>query len=55
MFDGRLPAGFGVPTPKDDSALTDDEDPLEDGASDLFDEAPMAIEPGPEEGNSEAA
>jgi segregation and condensation protein B len=51
MFDGRLPQGFGVPTPKDDPALTDDEDPLEGGEGDLFDETAVAI---PEEG-SEAA
>lgn len=31
LFDGRLPQGFGVPAPRDDSALTEDEDPLEDG------------------------
>jgi len=38
LFDGRLPQGFGVPTPNDSSALTDDEDPLEDGdaPADLF-------------------
>ena len=38
MFDGRLPPGFGVPTPKDDSALAEDEDPLEGGDADLFEE-----------------
>ena len=38
MFDGRLPPGFGMPTPKDDLALTEDEDPLEDGEADLFDD-----------------
>ncbi|MBL8587002.1 MAG: SMC-Scp complex subunit ScpB [Methylobacteriaceae bacterium] len=31
LFDGRLPPGFGVPAPSDDDALSDDEDPLEDG------------------------
>ncbi|RFB81037.1 SMC-Scp complex subunit ScpB [Methylovirgula sp. 4M-Z18] len=35
LLDGRLPPGFGVPAPRDDSALTEDEEPLE-GA--LFDE-----------------
>ena len=30
LFDGRLPPGFGVPQPRDDSALTEDEDPLGD-------------------------
>ena len=44
MFDGRLPEGFGVPQPRDGEALTEDEDPLEDGAIDLFDE--QALVPG---------
>jgi segregation and condensation protein B len=44
MFDGRLPEGFGVPQPRDGAELTEDEDPLEDGAIDLFDE--QAITPG---------
>jgi len=35
LFDGRLPAGFSVPLPSDDSALRDDEDPLEPGDLDL--------------------
>jgi segregation and condensation protein B len=45
LFDGTLPKGFGVPRPRDDSGLTEDEDPLEDGAADLFDEqgAPLAL------------
>jgi segregation and condensation protein B len=30
LFDGRLPKGFGVPQPRDDSALMDDEEPLGD-------------------------
>ncbi len=42
MFDGRLPEGFGVPQPRDGDALTEDEDPLEDGAVDLFDDQPLA-------------
>jgi segregation and condensation protein B len=29
LLDGRLPPGFNVPTPNDDSALTQDEDPLD--------------------------
>jgi segregation and condensation protein B len=29
MFDGKLPAGFGVPMPSDDARLAEDEDPLE--------------------------
>ncbi len=43
LFEGTLPKGFGVPKPRDDSALADDEDPLEDGAADLFDTAPLAV------------
>ncbi|MBX9741534.1 MAG: SMC-Scp complex subunit ScpB [Beijerinckiaceae bacterium] len=35
LFDGRLPQGFGVPSPNDDPDLTDSEDPLDD---DLFTE-----------------
>ena len=31
----RLPPGFAVPTPSDDPALRDDEDPLEPGDLDL--------------------
>ncbi len=38
LFDGRLPPGFGVPTPSDDPALTADEDPLD---GDLFDDLPL--------------
>ncbi len=35
LFDGRLPAGFGVPQPSDSDALRADEDPLgDDGAED---------------------
>ena len=37
LFDGRLPKGFGVPQPRDDSALSEDEEPLETG----FDEGPL--------------
>ncbi|MDB5544202.1 MAG: scpB [Hyphomicrobiales bacterium] len=36
LFDGRLPAGFGVPTPNDSAELTDSEDPLEGDSDDLF-------------------
>ena len=35
LFDGRLPAGFSVPLPSDDTALREDEDPLEPGDLDL--------------------
>jgi segregation and condensation protein B len=30
LFDGRLPKGFGVPQPRDDADLTEDEEPLGD-------------------------
>ncbi len=30
LFDGKLPAGFGVPQPDDDSALRPDEEPLDE-------------------------
>ncbi|WP_442969825.1 SMC-Scp complex subunit ScpB [Roseibium sp. Sym1] len=36
LLDSAVPASFLVPTPNDDSALTEEEDPLEDGS--LFDE-----------------
>lgn len=36
LLDSAIPASFMVPTPNDDSALTEEEDPLEDGS--LFDE-----------------
>lgn len=36
LFDGRLPAGFGIPQPRDDSALRDDEEPLDGTPEDLF-------------------
>ena len=35
LLDGRLPPGFSVPTPSDDPALREDEDPLEPGDLDL--------------------
>jgi segregation and condensation protein B len=35
LFDGRLPPGFSVPMPSDDTALREDEDPLEPGDLDL--------------------
>jgi len=35
LLDGRLPPGFSVPVPSDDSALREDEDPLEPGDLDL--------------------
>ena len=38
LFDGRLPKGFGLPRPSDDSALTPDEEPLE-----TFDEGPAGL------------
>lgn len=36
LLDSAVPASFMVPTPNDEMALTDDEDPLEDGS--LFDD-----------------
>lgn len=44
LFDGRLPKGFGVPTPSDDPQLREDEDPL--GEGELFEE--LEGEPGEE-------
>jgi segregation and condensation protein B len=35
LFDGRLPPGFSVPVPSDDTALRDDEEPLDPGDLDL--------------------
>jgi segregation and condensation protein B len=35
LLDGRLPPGFTLPTPSDDPALRDDEEPLEPGDLDL--------------------
>ena len=35
LLDGRLPPGFSVPAPTDDTTLRDDEDPLEPGDLDL--------------------
>ncbi len=57
LFDGRLPPGFGVPQPRDDSALQDDEDPLEDNVSpsDLFAEEQAAAEQQGETAGAESA
>jgi segregation and condensation protein B len=35
FLEGRLPSGFSVPMPSDDSALRDDEEPLEEEGLDL--------------------
>jgi segregation and condensation protein B len=35
LLDGRIPAGFAVPLPSDDTALREDEDPLDPGDLDL--------------------
>jgi segregation and condensation protein B len=35
LLDSRLPSGFNVPTPSDDPALREDEDPLEEGDLEL--------------------
>src|SRR3954465_3493063 len=50
LLDGRMPAGFSVPMPSDDSALREDEDPLEDGDSLALLLAPAA-EPDRDDGN----
>ncbi len=44
LLDSRLPGGFTVPTPSDDPALREDEDPLEPGELDLA----LAPAPDPE-------
>ena len=48
LLDSRLPSGFGVPTPSDDPALRDDEDPLEIGDLELA--LAPAVEPESGEG-----
>ncbi len=45
LLDGRLPPGFSIPLPSDDTSLRDDEDPLEPGDLDLG----LAPRPAPEE------
>ena len=45
FLDGRLPPGFGVPTPSDDPLLRDDEDPLGDDIfAELAEEAANRVE-----------
>ncbi|ODA68750.1 hypothetical protein A7A08_00582 [Methyloligella halotolerans] len=39
LLDSSLPPGFAMPSPNDSAELRDDEDPLEDGEFDEFDEA----------------
>ncbi|MEW6644414.1 MAG: SMC-Scp complex subunit ScpB [Pseudomonadota bacterium] len=46
LLDTRLPSGFSVPSPSDDPALREDEDPLEPGDLDLA--LAPAVEPEPE-------
>ena len=48
LLDSRLPGGFNVPTPSDDPALREDEDPLEAGDLELA--LAPAIEPEKEGG-----
>jgi segregation and condensation protein B len=43
MFDGALPSSFSVPQPRDDVALMDDEDPLENGAEEEFEDSPADL------------
>ncbi len=45
LFDGRLPPGFGVPTPNDSAELAEDEDPLEEGDLLAFSEDVPEIDP----------
>ncbi|PLX39295.1 MAG: SMC-Scp complex subunit ScpB [Hyphomicrobiales bacterium] len=42
LLDSGMPADLGIPVPSDDSALRDDEDPLDEGMLDL---APLDAEP----------
>ena len=51
MFDGALPQGFAVPQPRDDNALTEDEDPLEGDAQEEFVE--LSVETAANEGQSD--
>src|SRR6185312_6532613 len=51
LLDSRLPTGFTVPSPSDDPALREDEDPLEPGDLELT-LAPR-VEPEGEEGGNE--
>src|SRR6478609_9485431 len=44
LLDSRLPSGFTVPTPSDDPALREDEDPLDPGDLD-FGLGPAVVEP----------
>jgi len=46
LLDARLPSGFGVPTPSDDPALREDEDPLEIGDLELALAPPVEPEGG---------
>ena len=43
LVEGRARKGFTIPTPRDDDALTEDEDPLETGAG-AVEEAPLGDE-----------
>ncbi len=45
LFDGRLPPGFGVPTPNDSAELAEDEEPLEEGDLLAFSEDVPDIDP----------
>jgi segregation and condensation protein B len=48
LLDSRLPSGFDVPTPSDDPALREDEDPLEAGDLELALAPAVEPESGPE-------
>jgi segregation and condensation protein B len=47
LLDSRLPSGFNVPTPSDDPALREDEDPLEPGDLELSLAPPVEPETDP--------
>ncbi|HEY0146722.1 MAG TPA: SMC-Scp complex subunit ScpB [Methylovirgula sp.] len=57
MFDGALPQGFAVPQPRDDTALMEDEDPLDGDAQEEFVElsAEAAADGEPGESETDAA
>jgi segregation and condensation protein B len=57
LLDTRLPTGFSVPSPSDDPALREDEEPLEPGDLDLAlmpQADPETVEPAPDDAEAEA-
>jgi segregation and condensation protein B len=55
LFEGRLPPGFGVPSPTDDPALTEDEDPLDETAAVVEAYGPQSDEEQPTEAKAAAS